>query len=735
MKFIKKIVKSKEFISFILSILLGSLIIVPNIIINKGIFSLTADFNIQQIPFNKMVNDSIKNGEVFWTWYNDLGSNFIGTFSFYNLFSPFNFIGYLFKSEWFEYLIGPIYILKYGITGLTSYLFLKRYVKNKNYAVIGSLLYTFSGFQLTNMLFYHFHDVVAFFPLLLYSLDNLVYDNKKGRFALLIALLAFTNWFFFIGECIFIIIYFIVKIFTKDYIIDRKKFFIIIFEAIVGTCLASIVLVPSMLFTMGNPRVSSNWTITSALKYPNIVNYLEILRGLIFPSEAMYPRAIITESNYFSIELYLPVVGIVLAISYFFKNKRNWMSILITILCIFMIIPILNSSFILFQNTYYARWFYMPILIMSLMSIKCLDENINIKNGLIILVVLMIVFFILFSIFKQRTIFEKAIYDNTYFIISIIFMILNLIIVTFIKNKNSYLLIISVFIFVTTWGNYTIYYYKDKDIKTYDSYYEYLNISKYISLEDNSRTNSSQSCPYNYSYILRNNNIKTFNSNINGSSFEFYNSIGLDRSILTNIDVSDKELNNFLSVKYIIGCNSDDLKQYGYELLESKENYAIYYNKDYKEFGFSPKNYILAKDFSKLNNSEKIKTLNNYIVLSDRQIKKYKNLFNDDTKYLHNDFSFTKNGFKSNITSTKEALALYTVPYDNGFSATINGKKVDIEKVNNGFMAVKISKGNNKIIFYYTTPGLKSGIIMSILSLTSLLVYIFYNIILYKRRK
>lgn len=125
------------------------------------------------------MNYSLKNGSFLWTWYNDLGSNFIGTFSFYNLFSPFNMIGYVFPEKFFEYLIGPIFILKYGVAGLTSYLFFKRYVKNKNYALIGSLLYSFSGFQLTNILFYHFHDVFALFPLLLYTLDNLVYENKK----------------------------------------------------------------------------------------------------------------------------------------------------------------------------------------------------------------------------------------------------------------------------------------------------------------------------------------------------------------------------------------------------------------------------------------------------------------------------------------------------------------------------------------------------------------------------
>ena len=178
----KKIIKNKALLSFLLSFLLGTIITLPWIITGKGMFSLVADYNFQQIPFNININNSIKEGSIFWTWYNELGSNFIGTYSFYNLFSPFNMIGYLFPAKFFPYLAGILLILKYAVSGFTAYLFLQRYVKNKNYAVLGSLLYSFSGFQLTNVLFFHFHDVVAFFPLLLYSLDNLMYDDKKHLF-------------------------------------------------------------------------------------------------------------------------------------------------------------------------------------------------------------------------------------------------------------------------------------------------------------------------------------------------------------------------------------------------------------------------------------------------------------------------------------------------------------------------------------------------------------------------
>ena len=133
---LKKIYHNKVLFAALLSCLLGCLIVIPNIIINGGIYHLVADFDLQEIPFHKIMNDSLKSGEILWNWYNDLGSNFIGTYSFYNLGSPFNMVFYLFPSTWYEYLVGPIFILKYTICGMTSFLFLKRYVKNKDYAVL-----------------------------------------------------------------------------------------------------------------------------------------------------------------------------------------------------------------------------------------------------------------------------------------------------------------------------------------------------------------------------------------------------------------------------------------------------------------------------------------------------------------------------------------------------------------------------------------------------------------------
>ena len=728
---IRRILKNKLLLSFILSIILGSIIVVPNIIVGHGIYSLSADLNEQQIPFNMIINESLKNGSFLWTWFNDLGSNFIGTFSFYNLFSPFNIIGYLFPSTWFPYLIGPLFILKYGIAGLTSYLFLKRYVKNKNYAVLGSLLYAFSGFQLTNVLFFHFHDVVAFFPLLLYSLDRLVYDKKRGRFALVIFLCAITNWFFFIGQGVFLFIYFIVKVICKDYKINKKLFFNILFEVIIGILMSLFVLLPSMLFVMDNPRVGSNWTIIDMLRYSFNV-YFEIVRGMILPPETMNNRAFLTNTNYRSIELYLPVVGMMLVIPYLLKKKKDSFSIIFIISIIFMFIPILNSSFFLFNSTYYARWFYMPILIMSLMSIKSLEDKLDIRSGILFIAICIIIITIGSYVFNK--IYGFIIFNVSYLIIVFIEMILGIICVLLCnkyKKKNIIILILFIFIYVSFHGNYMVYKYKYSNIKYDNSYLDYITYNNEFSKYKNYRFNSSKSCDRNLGYTKRINNIKTFNSNINGSSFNFYNSVGLIRMTSTKIKPSNKKLNDILGVRYIINCG-DNIKKYGYKYVDSIKSYKIYENPDYLEFGYSVHDYIDTDTFNYLNKDDKLDVLKHKVVLSKDDINKYRNIYPNKAFYKNNKFEFTNNGFKSTIDSTEDTLAIYQIPYDKGFSVEVNGKKGEMIKVNNGFIGIKINKGINNINVNYMPKGFIEGLIVSIISIIIYIGYLF-KIRVYKR--
>ena len=88
-------------------------------------------------------------------------------------------------------------------------------------------------------------------------------------------------------------------------------------------------------------------------------------------------------------------------------------------------------------------------------------------------------------------------------------------------------------------------------------------------------------------------------------------------------------------------------------------------------------------------------------------------------------FQYTNTGFTAQLDSDKEQLIFFSVPYEAGWSATVNGEPAAIERVNVGFMAVVVPEGESVTIeFTYHTPGLALGFGITLVSLAVLVAYL-----------
>ncbi|MBQ9768718.1 MAG: YfhO family protein, partial [Clostridia bacterium] len=97
-------------------------------------------------------------------------------------------------------------------------------------------------------------------------------------------------------------------------------------------------------------------------------------------------------------------------------------------------------------------------------------------------------------------------------------------------------------------------------------------------------------------------------------------------------------------------------------------------------------------------------------------------------------FKTGKNSFTATVERDRANLVFFSIPYDEGWSATVNGKAAPIEKVNVGFMAVPVEAGKSEIVFTYKTPGLGVGMIVSVSALGILLIYLAVCFILRKKQ-
>lgn len=707
--------------TFLSGCLLALLMMMPNIIAGGGIFSWIADYTSQEIPFNVHLGEIMRDGGETWEPHSDLGVSTVGAYSFYNLASPFMVVLWIFPAKAVPYLLGLMYIVKYGIACLTAFLFLGRMVKNKKYALLGGILYAFSGFQLTNMLFYHFHDCVALFPLMLYALDRLIKDNKRVLFILVVALNLFTNYFFFIGEVVFLLIYFVILCLTKYYKFTWKKFFEIALESILGVGLGCVILAPSLLFVAQNPRVQGAWTLKSAL-FPGTANILEVIRAFILPNDSMSPHSLIQPHNWNSFEAYLPFVGSVLWLAYIIKNPKKPFSILAIILGVFLLIPILNSSFVAFSTTmYYARWLYMFILILSLLSIKTLEERINIKPGIIAVGVAMIVFFSIAVFTISRG--ETFIYNEKYFLVMLIALLCSIIVLACSKRENLFAgCLIGTCVYIIAYGGYFCWLHRTPG--AVDSFEQEQELLREYS--ENVRYNEKY---YNGNYFAHRMGVTNWNSNAEGSTFEFYESVGLPRGVAIQIPFEEETLQDFLSVQYLVSTEELD-ETLPYKFLERNGNFLIYENEDYLPLGIDYDAYITIDEFNQLDAADRREVLEDAVVLSDEQADKYDDAltkYNNEgreSKLTKNDFRLIKNGFEANIELMDDALVVYTFAYSDNFQAILNDEPVEIEKVDNGLIGIKMPKGENHLRVIYEDKGLKIGAIISAVSAIGTIVYI-----------
>ena len=104
---------------FLLAGIISVIIFLPFLIFYKGVFLLYGDYNVQQIPFYQLAHDAVRNGDFGWNWKTDLGANFIASYSFYLLGSPFFWLTIPFPNEFLPYLMTPLLVLKISIAALT----------------------------------------------------------------------------------------------------------------------------------------------------------------------------------------------------------------------------------------------------------------------------------------------------------------------------------------------------------------------------------------------------------------------------------------------------------------------------------------------------------------------------------------------------------------------------------------------------------------------------------------
>ena len=778
-------------ILFLVSFVGMMLSFLPTMIRNGGIFLYYGDFNSQQMMFYYHANEMVREGSFGWDWGTDLGSNFIGSYSFYLLGSPFFWLSTLFPLNAVKYLIPWLLALKTSVAAVSAYAYIRRFVESPNSAFVGAMLYAYSGFQVYNVFFNHFHDVTAFFPLLLLSFEQLTQDKRRGVFAVCVGLCAAISYFFFVGEVVFMVIYFFIRCMDEDFEMNFKTFGSIIFEAVLGVGLSCIILLPAVYDVITNPRLESRLYGTNMIVYSDNKRIARIIQAFFMMSD-MPARTNILESDtarWASIAGYLPMFSMAGVIAYLRDKIKSWASKLVIVSGIMMCIPILNSIFVAFNGSYYARWYYMPIMIMCFMTAKMLDEDPDkLKKGFIPTAVIAGVFLVT-GILPQEIDGEvvwgqnyqyKELYIIQLIVTLVLTIVLGIIVYALPRGRNFGRIVsgtTAAACIITMFAGVNFGAVQDGN---HDEYIEYaINGSDNLDMdeldeasdvndlyEDNTffRIDTSASVD-NWCMYWGLSSMRTFHSVVPSSIMEFYTSIGQTRDVASRMDTDLYALRSLFSVRYYFNRASDDSEPsqtisnlVGFTYLDTQNDFDIYENQYWIPMGFT---YDYYTDDDVIQDTEETKRPNvllQAVVLESEQIAKYADILEEyeqtskslsDAKFMEvceekrsegnccYYFSESSEGFEAKINLDSEKLLFFSVPYEDGWSATINGEEVEIERVSYGFMAVRCVEGENEIVFSYETSGFSIGKAITAASAGVLVVYIVVGIIYdrFKKRR
>ena len=774
--------------TMLLCALTAAIFFLPFYIIDGGFFHYAGDFNSQQISFYRYMNGFIKGAgypdgmagaaRSTFSWATDLGSGAMNAYSFYLYGSPFFWLSLIFPQNWLPYLMVPLLVLKFAVAGGGAYRYLCRYVRRSDHAVLGACLYAFSGFSIYNVFFNHFIDVVALFPWMLWALDETLYEQEEhyGLFAFWVGVNLLNNYFFFIGQVLFLVIYFICKLTTKDFPMNVRLFVRLAFESLLGAALGFVLLWPAVLSILQNPRtidLSSGW---GFLTYSKVQQYLAILLSWILPPDSPYITSIWSEGiiKWTSMSAYLPLCSLAGAMAYWRARKGDSKKRIVATCAIFALVPVLNSAFYALNSSYYARWYYMPVLILCAMTASALespdisaDELDAPVRGIGWLMVATLAFALVPVQDGDTKEWSLGVLQNPGQYAAVLsFGIGGLLLYrllcrrwrgsqAFARRMTAVVLAFAcafsmVHIGIGKFGQW----HADSDlVEQYTSA---------IKLKDDLPEGDWRVDTYkthdNLGLWLDKSSLQYFGSTAAPSILSFYPALGVKRDVRSEPDISNYALRGLLSVKYLITtpekqedflAAADD----GWSYYDTKDGFMLYENENYVPMGFTYDYYITEESYETTVKNTRANLLMRALVLSEEDAETYGKYLEklpdaklDDLWYdtyvsdcadrrasACSSFQMTNSGFHAEITLKKDDLVFFSVPYDDGFTAYVNGEETDVIRVDEGLMAVLAPAGENTIDFVYQADGYS---LASKVSLAALAVFILYaGYFVWKKKK
>jgi len=440
------------------------------------------------------------------------------------------------------------------------------------------------------------------------------------------------------------------------------------------------------------------------------------------------------------------MVGMILVVCYLIrnliKNRKDWLTRFLLLLALFVVTPILNSTFSLLSNTNYHRWYFMLILMLGLASARVMESH---RDYPIKTISVLFIFFTIgiaglsywWDQNKFALIYDSRMYDII-FTIGLAGAVFTFLIHACLKNEKYYfygmLGMVGVFSVLTNMlccQGYKAYANGKAGNEYAKLYYDRMMALQQIDIQDDAYRFDSADNIMNMADSYR--GTGSFISTVNGSIFQLYDALGGVRKVFT--PVGPEGTDQLLSAKYYV---SGEKKAGALQTIESGDYVGYVYEKEgIPPIGFTFDSYLLRSEFEEIPSTNRAKAMLRTLVVPNEKEALVKNqLFHDNVSDVleaierkdernyesSENIEINKSTLLASMEAEKDEYAFFSIPYDTGWHASVNGSKVEIININ-GLMAIPITQGSNQIVFTYHNIYFYIGIVMSVIGILLWIAY------------
>lgn len=668
------------------------------------------------------------------------------------------------------YGIAYMEVVKIILSGILFYKYLVEIGLLKPTALIFGLLFAFSSYVILGGGWTIFSTEALYAVIMLFGFERWLNKRKIAWFVLGVFLMSLLQPFFLFMYALFFLLYIPAR-YADKFDWHRSEFIVFFIQtfglAVLGLTISAFQLLPDVLQYLESPRVSGESSYFNLLSGKPVFEIASEDLRFTTKLRAFGADLLGTGSDYRGWQNYLEApmsyCGLLCLVAFpqFFcalnRTQKITYGVFSTIVFLPMVLPYIRYAFWLFSGNYFRTYSLMVSLVLLMFSAKAIDNIMRTRK--VHKAVLVTTFlFLLWLLFGNAPYYDKLI-DHSLRLVVVIFIAIYTVLLMgldakiFTEKASMFVMTMFCFIEVVGFSMLTVNH-RDamtgEEIKAKVGYNDYtVEAIKYLKDADQSFFRVDK----NYSSGLamhRSINDAMVQGYFGTSSYNSFNQLNYVRFLgehnIINPNVEHQTrwiiglsarpiLLTLFSVKYLLLKSDLNEQGYGYFHLADFGDVKVYENSNYLPLGIAYDKVMFEHEFHTLSQAQKdIYLLRGCVVGDDNgiplngfesiapalleegisfaQYSKYVESLRKDAFRLT---EFKQSRIKGEVDVTRPKILFFSIPYDGGWKATVNGVEAMLYRINSGFLGLRVDAGKSAIELNFQPRLMRLGAFISLI--------------------